>query len=52
MSTELKLKYGEARHVLLGMPIWRYGPPGGSQDIGFICLLTGVSLEITENFCL
>ena len=49
MSTELQLECGEDRHVVLGMPIWQYGTPGGSRDMGFICLLTGVSLEITAE---
>lgn len=33
--------------VLLGMSTPPYGPPGGSQDVGFICLLTGVSSAVT-----
>lgn len=47
MWTELQLEHGENRHVLLGMPIRQGGAPSGSQDLGFICLLTGVSLGIT-----
>lgn len=45
MSNESQLEYGEVQTVLLGMP-------RGSQGIGFICLLTGVSLKISEHFCL
>lgn len=51
MSNELQLEYGGVRHALLGMLSPRCGPLGGPQDLSTIRLLTGVSLEITENFC-
>lgn len=51
MSTALQLEFREVRHGLLGRPS-AGGSPGGSQDAGFLGLLTGVSSELTESFCL
>lgn len=46
MSTALQLEYGEARHGLPGCPS-AVGSPRGSQDVGFLGLLTGASSELT-----
>lgn len=46
MSTALQLEFGEIRHGLLGRPS-AVRSPGGSQDAGFLGLLTGASSELT-----